>query len=448
MRLTVCIALLAGATLWGQNPISLQPPAQPAATPFQVQPQPAGAPAGAQPQAPSDAEQQDLMKAVNESTNSTVDLIRSLEAYLKKYPASVQRGEIELAIAKAAADNHDDVRVVMYGERDLARTPDDVLMLDRVSQSLLVLGGPENAKKAIQYSRKLEDLIDGMQAPTGTEAPQRQEDRDRARARMLLVQARARAVLDQKLESEQLAGRAFTLYPAEETAREWAESLLRLGREQDAVAHLAEAFAVPDPHTTDADRQRDRLRLGELFSKLHGGSEKGLGDLILEAYDRTSTLAETRHKKLLALDPNSSAADPSQFAITGLDGKKLQMSSLAGKVIVLDFWATWCVPCRAQHPMYEEVKKHYGARADLAFLALDTDEDHSVVAPFLTENMWDSHVYFEDGMARLLQVSQIPTTILLDKQGKVASRMNGFLPDHFTEQLIERIDAALAEPRP
>ena len=267
----------------------------------------------------------------------------------------------------------------------------------------------------------------------------------RAMARMLLVQSRGHAVLDEKAEAEQLASRAYAVYPAEESARIWAESLVRLGREQEAVTHLAEAFAVPDAHTTDADRQTDRQRLGELYKKLHDGSEKGLGDVILEAYDRTSAMTNARHLKLMALDPNGAASNPGEFTISGLDGKKLKMSSLAGKVLVLDFWATWCGPCRAQHPLYEEVKKHFGNREDLAFLALDTDDDHTLVQPFLEENMWDKLVYFDDGMAKLLQVQQIPTTVLLDKHGKVASRLNGFLPDTFVSLLISRIDAALAE---
>jgi len=54
-------------------------------------------------------------------------------------------------------------------------------------------------------------------------------------------------------------------------------------------------------------------------------------------------------------------------------------------------------------------------------------------------------VYFEDGLQKLLQVSDIPTTIVFDKQGRMASRMNGFLPDRFVEQLTERIQTALTE---
>ena len=78
-----------------------------------------------------------------------------------------------------------------------------------------------------------------------------------------------------------------------------AERLAELGRQDDAMTHLAEAFEVPDPRAADSDRLKDRLRLGELYTKLHG-SEKGLGDFLLAAYDRVYTLVETRRKKRIA----------------------------------------------------------------------------------------------------------------------------------------------------
>jgi len=393
---------------------------------------------------PSDAEQQDLMHAMTEAQTSAVDLIRVFEAHLKKYPNTVQRGDIERALAAAAADNKDNVRVVLYGERVLAKTPEDAVILDRVANSLLALGGKENAQKALKLARTFEDLIDGLPQPSGKNAVQVQEDRDRAMGRVLLYQSHARSVLEQKEDAERAASRSFSAYPNAESARAWADCLLALGRTPDAISHLADAFAVPDPRATDMDRLTDRLRLGDLYAKLTG-SEKGLGDEILAAYDRTSTLVESHRKKLLALDPNSSVTSPLDFTITSLDGKKLQMSKFKGKVIVLDFWATWCGPCRIQHPMYEEVKKHFGERDDLVFLNLNTDEDRTLVQPFLEEQKWDPRVYYEDGMARLLQVSNIPTTILFNRNGQVSSRMNGFIGETFVASLIERIDAALAE---
>ncbi len=398
---------------------------------------------------PSDAEQSDLMHAVNEGANSTVDLVRVFEAFLQKYPNTNYRPDIELNLTKASIQNHDYVRIVQYGERVLAHTADDVVSLDAVSQALVEIGGPEsarkdNATKAQQYARAFEDLIEGMAPPEGPDAPKIQEERDRADARALMTQGRARVTLGDNEESLRMMQRAYSVYPGEETARAVADALLRLGRDPDAIQRLAEAFIIPDSRAKDTDLMSDRLRLGELWRKSHE-SEKGLGDEILAAYDRASSAVELRHKKLLALDPNGAARSVSEFTITGLDGKKLQMSSLAGKVLVLDFWATWCVPCRAQHPIYDDVMARYAGRKDVAFLPLTTDEDRTIVEPFLESQMWDYHVFFDDGLQRVLGVSQIPTTIVLDKNGIVSSRMNGFAPEHFKEELIERIDAALAE---
>ena len=385
------------------------------------------------------------MHAVQEGSNSTQDMVRVFEAFLQKHPDTNYRPDIELNLTRASIENRDDARIVLYGEKVLQHTPDDVVTLDKVSQALVSLGGKENAEKALKYARAFEDIIDGMAPPEGKDAPQIQEERDRAAARTLMTQARAHTILGDKEESQRFNERAFSLLPSEETARASAESLLNLGHNAEAIARLAEAFAVFDTRASSSDRLNDRLRLGELWSKAHNGSEAGLGDELLAAYDRTYSMVELRHKKLISLDPNGAAGSASEFTISGLDGKKLQMSSLLGKVVILDFWATWCEPCRGQHPIYEEVKQIYAGKKDVVFLPLTTDEDHTVVQPFLESQMWDQRVYFDDGLTRVLGVSQIPTTIVLNKQGQVSSRMNGFAPPQFKEQLIERIEAALTE---
>jgi len=183
-----------------------------------------------------------------------------------------------------------------------------------------------------------------------------------------------------------------------------------------------------------------------LYRKLHG-SDAGLGDLVLQAYDSTSSQLAARRAEFREFDPNSQLKDPIQFTLSGLDGDKLPLSSLLGKVVVMDFWATWCGPCRGQHPLYEEVKAKFSDTAEVVFLAVDTDEDHSLVKPFLAQIKWSQKVYFEDGMQRLLQVSSIPTTVILGKNGQVFTRMIGYLPDRFVEMLTERVNQALGKPQ-
>lgn len=410
-----------------------------------AQAQPAEPPVAA---GPSINEQQDLMQALSENT-SPVDLIRALEAHLSKYPNSVQRADVERALAKAAVQSNDLPRIAKYGESAVATSADDYLLLDRLAYAFLMLSDDDAARrqeyaaKAYKYARLFEDLVDKMPVATGKDAARRQDEQERALGRALIYQARARTIQNDK-DALRLVARAFSAYPGEESAREWAEVLLHMGQQAEAIEHLAEAFVIPDPYTTDDKRQGDRQLLGELYSKLHG-SEKGLGDLILAAYDRVSTTVETRRKKLLALDPNSSLADPMEFTVTGLDGKKLPLASLKGKLVIMDFWATWCVPCRVQHPLYETLRERFGARGDVVFLEMNSDEDRTVVEPFLTDQKWDKTVYFEDGLARLLNVMNIPSTILIDKSGRVASRMDGFDPSTFVEQMTSRIQTILGD---
>lgn len=391
-------------------------------------------------------EQLDLQQAVNEAGSSSIDLTRSLEAFLKKYPNATQLKEIERALAKAAIDNKDDRRTVQYGERVLASTPDDMLVLDRVARAEIAFGGKENAEKALAHSRRFQEIVEKLPEATGLGAAKLRDERDRGIARALLYQSRAQFALGDFNDASKQAALSFAKYPCEESAREWGAALASLGFEEQAIAHYADAFMIPDLRAQESDRAQDRKRLGELFRKSHG-SEKGLGDVMLEAYDRTAAIVDERQKHLNSLDPNSGATDPMRFTISGLDGRKLQLGSLKGKVVILDFWATWCNPCRIQHPMYDQVQERFKGHDDVVLLSIATDEDHSIVAPFLEKQKWNkAQVYFEDGLQKLLQVNDIPTTIVFDKQGRVASRMNGFLPDRFVEQLSERIQTALSEP--
>jgi thioredoxin-related protein len=66
------------------------------------------------------------------------------------------------------------------------------------------------------------------------------------------------------------------------------------------------------------------------------------------------------------------------------------------------------------------------------------------VAPFLEANGWNKKVYFDGGLQQLLKVTSIPTTIIFDKQGRLAGRLVGFDPDRFVAMLSERIHRALA----
>jgi thiol-disulfide isomerase/thioredoxin len=218
--------------------------------------------------------------------------------------------------------------------------------------------------------------------------------------------------------------------------------LSKSGKDEEAVTRFADAFTIADSRNTDADRAKDRMRMGELYGKGHG-SEKGLGDLILEAYDRTAGLLAQRRLRLKAADPNAAAVKILEFTLADLEGNKLPLASLKGKAIVFDFWATWCGPCRVQHPLYEEVKKRFHDTDQVVFLSINTDEDREIVPQFAKDQKWAGPIYYEGGLARMLQVGSIPTTVVVDGKGDVVSRLNGFVPQRFVDMLSDRIREAM-----
>ena len=103
-----------------------------------------------------------------------------------------------------------------------------------------------------------------------------------------------------------------------------------------------------------------------------------------------------------------------EYVISGMNGEKLSLATLKGKVVVFDFWATWCGPCRAQQPLYEEVKARFKDDKNVVFLNVSTDENREIVKPFLDSNKWKKTVYFEDGLSALLRVTSIPTTMIVE----------------------------------
>ncbi len=389
-------------------------------------------------QEPTTAEQESLSNALSDGDSSSIDMIRALEAHLAKYPQTEQRADVEQRLARAALDGSDWERVAKYGEPLLKLSPEDTLLLDRVSFALLEKKEPAAAERAYKYSHDLEKLLEKIKISPGHNASFQQDDHDRAYARTMLFQAKARNITGQPDDAARLAARAFAIYPSAEAAREWAEGLNRSRKFDDAIARLADAFTIPDPSATDAIRMTDRQRLGTWYKAQHN-SEKGLGDVILSSYDHMTGLVDSRNKKLMALEPNGNVKSPMDFTLSTLNGKSFKIASLKGHVVVMDFWATWCVPCRIQHPLYEELKERFPKESGVVFLAVNSDEERGAVEPFLDEYMWDKNVYFEDGLVRFLLVTNIPATIIFDKSGKLASRMDGFDPDSFVEQMTNRI---------
>jgi thiol-disulfide isomerase/thioredoxin len=394
----------------------------------------------------------DLLQVMQEAGGSQIEVIRGLELHLKKYPETKQRPEIEQALVKAAMESNDNERIILYGEKVLARqTPPDTSsdtpqILDRLIRALIDKEDKERAKRAVVYAERYQtDLAEARaKTPPGHLTPvQWAEELDKATARALALEARATGYAGDAEAAAKIARRSWEAHPTGEGARETAYWLSRLGRNEEAIEFYADAFTIEDARNTIDDRARDRAQLGTLYSKEHG-SEKGLGDVVLQAYDRTSKVLADWQARLKAKDPNSVAKNLNEFTLAPVDksAQPLGLAGLKGKTVVMDFWATWCAPCRAQKPMIENVQKHFADDPNVLFVAVNSDDDPALVPGFLAEQNWKDKGYYEGGLARQLAIAQIPTVLILDASGNVSSRMIGFIPERFEQMLTERVEEA------
>ncbi len=107
------------------------------------------------------------------------------------------------------------------------------------------------------------------------------------------------------------------------------------------------------------------------------------------------------------------------FTFKTIDGRELKLSELKGKVVLLNFWATWCPPCKEEMPIFE---KEYRRCKDKGFevLAVNMDSSEGALAKFLKENSYSFTIARPSGeLEKELKLMGFPTSYLLDKEGKV-----------------------------
>lgn len=137
--------------------------------------------------------------------------------------------------------------------------------------------------------------------------------------------------------------------------------------------------------------------------------------------------------------------DAPNFKLTTLDGKEVELSKLRGKPVLLDFWATWCPPCRASLPHTQRMSKKYAEQAHI--FAVNLREDAEKVRTYMERNKYDFTVLMDsDGaVAQAYRVRGIPTFVVIDAQGKVQFVQVGYGPGverKLESELQKAIEAA------
>jgi thiol-disulfide isomerase/thioredoxin len=117
----------------------------------------------------------------------------------------------------------------------------------------------------------------------------------------------------------------------------------------------------------------------------------------------------------------------------------LELKSLRGHPVILDFWATWCGPCQAESPIVNAVAQRYRDRG-LAVIGVNTSDEDGLAALFARKKGLAFPMVYDDGntIAKQYGVSNLPTLILVSKEGKIVAVRHGVTSDSTLDELVRR----------
>jgi len=129
------------------------------------------------------------------------------------------------------------------------------------------------------------------------------------------------------------------------------------------------------------------------------------------------------------------------FTLVNVDGKNVSLSDYQGKVIIVDFWATWCPPCRKGIPDLIELQKEYKDKLAVIGISLDRENTKAGVPDFVnTMGINYPVVYFNDKVINDYGgINAIPTTFIIDKNGNIIKKYVGLYPKSVLEQQLNEL---------
>lgn len=130
------------------------------------------------------------------------------------------------------------------------------------------------------------------------------------------------------------------------------------------------------------------------------------------------------------------------FQLNTEDGQSISLIGLRGKPVIVNFWASWCLPCKAEMPVLEKIHRQYGNHVVVLGVNVTAKDHQPSVRQFLKENgitfpvVWDLH----DSVAALYRVDALPTTFFIDSHGQITNVIiGGPMPEALLIAEVEKL---------
>lgn len=341
------------------------------------------------------------------------------QAFAREFPASAYLPALSVMMMDGYYKNND-IRGLMTLVEQLPPAHIDVLMLNTIAFQLADEG--RNLPEAEQLIRRALALLKTQSRPgsvTAANWPAEQPNRQRQ-----LTNTLARALEQQGKHAEAYAAYQTFVNPddLENTDKRTIERYFMCALR---TSHATEARPIVET----------AVQLGQATPRLKAAltdwyaSQPGHNKAKADAYladleaDLRAELRDEIRQKLINLPAPA-------FSMTDLQGRTIASSACRGKVVVLDFWATWCGPCIASFPAMQQAQTHFQGDPNVRFLFVNTREGGPVqrVYDFMDRHDYPFVVPLDEGqrVAKAYGVQGIPTKVVIDPNGRIRYRSIGY----------------------